>query len=133
VPQFTRQTEFGPVTFTGREGLTRGELDEMVANWVASMRQAEEVPEPEPAPVMLAGESDAPRGPELVEQLPEEPIEQAYVPGIRADTGRPGITVFGPADAPTAELAEAATGRLPQAPTFDIQDPAFIQQVVAPG
>jgi hypothetical protein len=138
VPQFTRQTELGPVTFTGREGLTRGELDEMVADWVATMRQAEEAPAPEPArapappPMTLAGASDAPRGPELIEQLPEEPPKQAYVPGIRADTGRSGVTVFGPADAPTAELAEAATGRLPQAPVFDVQDPAFIEQVVAP-
>lgn len=137
MPQFTRQTELGPVTFTAREGVTEGEIQDMVANWVASMRQAEEVPgpepapAPEPAPVMLAGESDAPRGPELIEQLPEEPIEQAYVPGIRADTGRSGITVFGPADAPTAELAEAATGRRPPADTF-LTDPAFYEQVAAP-
>ena len=145
MPQFTRQTELGPVTFTAREGVTEGEIQDMVANWVASMRQAEEVPEPEPAPapepapVMLAGESDAPRGPELVEQLPEEPIEQAYVPGIRADTGRSGITVFGPADAPTAELAEAATGRRPPADPYSagpgetfLTDPAFYEQVAAP-
>lgn len=160
MPQYTTETELGPVTFTAREGLTQGELEDMAAEWVASMRQAEEAPEPEPAdvplstqallddppPVALAGASDAPRGPELIEQLPEEPPEQAYVPATRADTGRPGVTVIGPSDATASELATAATGRLPARPLFGAEsetgaylselagygDPAFKQQVIDP-
>ena len=146
MPQFTRQTEFGPVTLTAPEGTTEGEIQDMVAEWAESMR-----PPPEEEPPTLAGarvlldsppirlEEDAPRGPDILEQLPEEPPQQPYVPGVRAEGGRPGITVFGPSDAPAEEWAEAATGRLVAdipysagpGQTF-LQDPAFHEQVTQP-
>lgn len=146
MPTYTRETEFGPVSFSTSKGISKHELDKMVAEWTATTRAAQEAePLPldpqvllsDPPPITLAGEGDSDRIMEPTHfdpnQLPERPPDQPYVPGKSSDSRAGGITVFGAAGAPTREYMEAATGRpVPRDPAEGplFTDPVFMREVV---